>query len=50
MMKGIIQNEYGDQNTLYLDEIEIPIPSDDEILIKVSCTALNRMDLLQCRG
>ena len=50
MMKAILQDEPGDERTLYLGETNIPIPSDDEVLIKVSCTALNRMDLLQCRG
>jgi hypothetical protein len=28
----------------------IPSIKSDEILIRVCCTALNRMDLLQCRG
>jgi putative PIG3 family NAD(P)H quinone oxidoreductase len=35
---------------LYLGEFETPRPADNELLIKVKATALNRADLLQKRG
>mmetsp|Transcript_1691 Transcript_1691/g.2670 ORF Transcript_1691/g.2670 Transcript_1691/m.2670 type:complete len:351 (+) Transcript_1691:3-1055(+) len=49
-MKAVLQNQPGDENTMYVGDTDIPEPGDGEILIRVCCTALNRMDLLQCKG
>ena len=49
-MKAVLQDSYGDENTMYVCETNIPEPGTNEILIKVYCTALNQMDLLQRKG
>jgi len=47
-MKAILFKESG--GPLYIGEWDKPIPAEDEILIKVAATALNRADLLQRGG
>ncbi len=49
-MKAIVINKSGDPGVLQLRDVEEPKPSQDEILVKVQATALNRADLLQRRG
>ena len=43
-MKAIIYTEYGSPDVLQLKEIAKPIPTDDQILIKVHAVSLNRSD------
>ena len=50
LMQAVLQNETGDESTLFVGETDIPTPGDGEVLIVVCSTALNRMDLLQCKG
>lgn len=47
-MKAILVNE--ETKTLYLGDAEKPNYKEDELLIKVKATALNRADLLQKQG
>jgi putative PIG3 family NAD(P)H quinone oxidoreductase len=49
-MKAILVKEPGDVDQLYIGEFPKPNPSEDELLVKVKATALNRADLLQRRG
>lgn len=49
-MRAVLQNETGDESTLFIGDAVIPEPNETEILIKVYATALNQMDLLQCKG
>jgi NADPH:quinone reductase-like Zn-dependent oxidoreductase len=44
MMKAIRIHEFGGPNVLELDEIEIPKPAEDEVLIKVYATSINPVD------
>ncbi|CDW89533.1 nad h quinone oxidoreductase [Stylonychia lemnae] len=46
-MKAIIQNGPGGPETLVTGEVDIPIPKEDEILVKVEYSALNRADVMQ---
>ncbi len=49
-MKAILYNSENPNEPLYIGQTEKPIPSENEILVKVKATALNRADLLQRAG
>lgn len=49
-MKAILYNSENPNESLQLGETPKPIPSENEILVKVKATALNRADLLQRAG
>lgn len=49
-MQAVVQDAPGDSTTLSVGEAPLPDVKDGEILIKVGYTALNQMDLLQCKG
>ena len=49
-MKAIIRCEYGSPDVLKLEEIERPVPNDNEILIKVRAASLNAADGHFMRG
>ena len=43
-MKAIVCNKYGPPSVLQLQEIDKPIPKEDEILIKVHASSINSAD------
>jgi putative PIG3 family NAD(P)H quinone oxidoreductase len=49
-MKAVLFDEGGGPQSLRIGKWEAPQPADDEILVKVAATALNRADLLQREG
>lgn len=49
-MKAIVITSFGGPEVLQLQEVDEPQLQDDEVLIKVEATALNRADTLQRKG
>jgi NADPH:quinone reductase-like Zn-dependent oxidoreductase len=43
-MKAIVYREYGSADVLKCEEIEKPVPKDDEVLIKVRVASVNPLD------
>jgi NADPH:quinone reductase-like Zn-dependent oxidoreductase len=43
-MKAAIRRRYGSPNQIKIEQIEKPIPKDDEVLIRVYATTVNRTD------
>lgn len=45
MMKAVVYTEYGSPAVLQVKTLEIPVPKDHELLIKVNATAVNSGDV-----
>jgi NADPH:quinone reductase-like Zn-dependent oxidoreductase len=49
-MKAIVYHDYGSPDVLKSEEIEKPVPKDDEVLIKVRAASANPLDWHFMRG
>ena len=43
-MRAVVHDRYGSPDVLRLEEVEQPVPKDDEVLIRVHATTVNRSD------
>ena len=44
-MKAIVHCEYGSPDVLELEDVQKPIPNDNQVLVKVRAVAVNPLDL-----
>ncbi|MFF5111378.1 NAD(P)-dependent alcohol dehydrogenase [Streptosporangium sp. NPDC000509] len=49
-MKAITQERYGSSGVLRLDEIDKPVPGDNEVLVRVRATSMTHGDLATITG
>src|SRR6185503_8133741 len=49
-MKAIVYHEHGSADVLRLEDVEKPVPKDDQVLIKVRAASLNPLDWRFMRG
>src|SRR5438128_10438208 len=44
-MKAIVHCEYGSPNVLKLEDVEKPVPNDNQVLLRVRAASVNPLDL-----
>ncbi len=49
-MRAMMFKEYGDPNVIVEVEVEDPRPEPGEVIVRVSSTSVNRIDVLMRRG
>jgi NADPH:quinone reductase-like Zn-dependent oxidoreductase len=47
-MKAVVRDRYGPPEVLHIEQVEQPVPKDDEVLVKIRATSVTRTDLHMC--
>jgi NADPH:quinone reductase-like Zn-dependent oxidoreductase len=50
MMKALVRHRYGGPNVVRVEEVDQPVPADDEALVRVRASSLNKADWHSLRG
>src|SRR5918992_3353830 len=48
-MRAVVQDRYGPPEVLRVDEVERPVPKDDELLVRVHASSVTRGDAMGVR-
>ena len=43
-MRAVVYNTYGAPDVLRLEDVERPVPKEDEVLVRIKATTVNRTD------
>jgi NADPH:quinone reductase-like Zn-dependent oxidoreductase len=43
-MRAVVQDRYGSPEVLYIDDVEQPVPKDDEVLIRICASTVSQSD------
>ena len=49
-MRAVVHDKYGGPDVLRLEDVERPVPNDNEVLVKVRATTVNQTDCHMCRA
>ena len=44
-MRAVVYDRYGPPDVLRLEEVERPVHKEDEVLVKIRATTVNRSDI-----
>ena len=44
-MKAAVRRAYGPPEVVAIREVDVPVPADDEVLVRVHAASVNRADL-----
>ena len=43
-MRAVVYDRYGPPAVLHIEEVEAPVPGDDQVLVRVHATSVTRSD------
>jgi len=49
-MKAVVCRRYGSPDVLEIEEVDIPVPADDRVLVRVKASSMNPTDKYSVRG